>query len=85
MAINKSKFRTYFIAAKFKQKIKITMIDVSCNFYLRKNDVTYYINLVEAIFKHQKSLLTCRELPAAAISYHVGFSVQKQVRMFHGK
>ena len=27
-------------AGKFKQKIEITMIGISCNFYLRQNEVT---------------------------------------------
>ena len=58
---------------EFKQKIKITMIDISCKFYLQKNDVTYTycINLAEAIIRHQKLLQTCRELPRVALSYHV--------------
>ena len=58
---------------EFKQKIKITMIDISCKFYLQKNDVTYTycINLVEVIIRHQKLLQTCRELPTVALSYHV--------------
>ena len=49
------------------------MIDISCKFYLKKNDVTYTycINLVEAIRRHQKLLLTCRELHTVTISYHV--------------
>ena len=49
------------------------MIDISCKFYLQKNDLThtYCINLVEVIIRHQKLLLTCRELPTVAFSYHV--------------
>ena len=41
---------------KSQQKIKITMIDISCKFYVQKNDVAYTncINLVEAIIRHQK-------------------------------
>ena len=39
------------------------MIGISCKFYLQNNDVsyTYCINLAEAIIRHQKSLLTCRD------------------------
>ena len=47
------------------------MIDISCKFYLQKNDGTYCINLVKVIIRHQKLLQTCRELPTAALSYHV--------------
>ena len=49
------------------------MIDISCKFYLQKNGVTYTycINLVEAIIRHQKLLLTSRELSTVAFSYHV--------------
>ena len=47
------------------------MIDISCKFYLQKNDVTYCINLVEVRIRHQKLLQTCRELPTVALSYHV--------------
>ena len=32
---------------------------------------TYYINLVGAIIGYKKFLLTCRELPTVALSYHV--------------
>ena len=58
---------------EFKQKVKLTRIDVSCKFYLPKNDVTYTycISLVEAIIRHQKLLLICREFLTAALSYHV--------------
>ena len=40
--------------------------------FLQKNDVryTYYISLVEAIIRHQKLPLACRE-PAVALSLHV--------------
>ena len=31
----------------------------------------YYINLAEAIIRHQKLCLTCREPPIGALSYHV--------------
>ena len=50
----------------------MTIIDIFCKFHLQNNDViyTYCINLVEAIIRHQKLLLTCRELPAATLSYH---------------
>ena len=49
------------------------MIDISCKFYSRKTDMsyTYYINLVETIIKHQRFLLTCKELPTVALSYYV--------------
>ena len=49
------------------------MIDISCKFYLQKNGVTYTycINLVEAIFRHRKLLLTCRELSTVVLSHHV--------------
>ena len=49
------------------------MIDISCKFYLQKNDVTntHYINLVQVIIRQQKVLLTCRELPTVALSYSV--------------
>ena len=42
---------------EFKQKIKITIIDISCKFHLQKNNViyTYCIKLVEAIIRHKKS------------------------------
>ena len=40
---------------------------------LTKNDVTYTccINLAEAIIRHRKLLLTCRELPTVVLSHHV--------------
>ena len=49
------------------------MIDISCKFYLQKNDVTYTycIILVESRITHQKLLLTYREVPTAALSHHV--------------
>ena len=49
------------------------MIDISYKFYLQRNDVTYAycINLVEVTISHQKLLLTYRELPTVALSYHV--------------
>ena len=49
------------------------MIDISCKFYLQKNDATYTycIILVESRITHQKLLLTYRGLPKAALSYHV--------------
>ena len=49
------------------------MIYISCKFYLQKNDVTYAdcINLVEAINRHRKLLLTRRDLPTVALSHHV--------------
>ena len=41
--------------------------------YSRKSDVTYayWINLVEAIIKHQTLCLTRREFPMVALSHHV--------------
>ena len=64
--------KIHFEAGKLKQEIKITVIDVSCKFiYKNYMTYTYYINLVEAIIRHQKFLLTCRELPTIALSYHV--------------
>ena len=58
---------------EFKQKIKIKIIDIYNKFYLQKNDVTYTycINLVEAIIRHQKLLITWIELPTVALLYHV--------------
>ena len=58
---------------EFKQKIAITKVDISCKFYLQKNDVayTYSINLVGAIVKHQKFLLSCKKSPTVAYSYHI--------------
>ena len=49
------------------------MIDISYEFQLQNNDMTctYFIDLVEAIIRHQKLLLTCRELSTVALSYHV--------------
>ena len=49
------------------------MTDISCKFYLQKNDVahTYCINLVEAIIRHRKLPLTCRELHTVALSHYV--------------
>ena len=47
------------------------MIEISCKFYLQKNDVTYCINIVEVIIRHQKLLQTCRELPTVALSHHM--------------
>ena len=64
--------KRHFEAGKPKQKIKITMTDISCEFiYKNYMTYTYYINLVEAIIRHQKFLLTCRELPTVALSHHV--------------
>ena len=49
------------------------MIDISCKFYLQKNDMTFTncINLVKAIIRHRKLLLTCTDLPTVALSHHV--------------
>ena len=62
-----------FEARKFKLKIKITMIDISCKFYVGKNDVTYtyilHITLVVAIIRQRKLLLTCKKLPTIALSH----------------
>ena len=57
----------------FKRKRKITIIDISCKFYLQNNNMTYTygIKLTDAIFRHQKLLLICKELPTVALSYHV--------------
>ena len=63
------------------------MIDIPCKtsyfFSLILNDATYTccINLAEVIIKHQKLLLTCRELPAVALPYHV--KIREILRMFH--
>ena len=35
------------------------------------HNYTYYINLLKAIFGHQKFLITLRELPTAAVSCNV--------------
>ena len=45
------------------QKITITIIYISLKNLLTKNDLAYkyYINLVEAIIRHQKLRPTCRE------------------------
>ena len=66
-----------FEARKFKLKIKITMIDISCKFYVRKNDVTYtyYITLVVAIIRQQKLLLTCKKLPTIALSHRAKIKI----------
>ena len=42
------------------------------DFYLEKKYVThaYYINLVEAIIKHEKLRLTYRESSTVALSHH---------------
>ena len=45
------------------------MIFVANFTYKNYMTYTYYINLVEAIIKYQKFLLTYRELPAVALSY----------------
>ena len=57
----------------FKRKRKITIIDISCKFYLQNNNVTYTygIKLINAIFRHQKLLFICKKLPIVALSYHV--------------
>ena len=48
------------------------MTDISCKSYLQNNvTCTYRINLKRAIIRHQKLLLTRRELPTVALSYHV--------------
>ena len=50
------------------------MIDISCKFYLQKNEVTYTycINLsTYFIIRYQNWLLACRELPTVALSHHV--------------
>ena len=49
------------------------MIDISCKFYLQKNDVTYTYCIKLStyyIIRHQKLLLTCRELFTVALSHH---------------
>ena len=45
------------------QKITITIIYISLKNLLTKNDLAYkyYINLVEAIIRHQKLRPSCRE------------------------
>ena len=45
------------------QKITITIIYISLKNLLTKNDLAYkyYINLVEAIIRHQKLRPTCRK------------------------
>ena len=68
MVISKSQLSTFL--REFKEKIKTTIIDISCKFYLQNNDVTYTycINLAEATIRHQKLILTYRELPIIALS-----------------
>ena len=39
--INKNNLFKSNEAGEFKHKIKVTMIDISCKFYLQNNDVTY--------------------------------------------
>ena len=48
-------------------EIKIKMIDTN----ITGHNYTYYINLLKAIFGHQKFLITLRELPTAAVSCNV--------------
>ena len=73
MAIRANK--GHFEAGKFKQKIKITMIDISCKFYEQKLHDKYilYESLVEAIIGHQKFLQSSafRVAYRVALSYHV--------------
>ena len=50
------------------------MIDISCKFYLQKNDVTYtycFKLSTYCIIRHQMLLLACRELSAVALSHHL--------------
>ena len=49
------------------------MINISCKFYLQKNDGTYVycINLVYATTRHKTLLLTCIQLLTVALSYHL--------------
>ena len=66
--MNKSQLST------FKQKIKITIIYISYKFYLQKNDVDIYTTAYQLSSGHnrtRKLLLTCRDLPTVAVSYHV--------------
>ena len=67
MVINKRQSST------FRQGVQTVMIDIYGKFYSQNNDATYTycINLVEAIIRHQKLLLTCIELPTVTLSYHV--------------
>ena len=53
---------------KFKPCWIIFLVNVTYKNYLT---YTYYINLVAAIMRLQKFLLTWRELPTLAISHHV--------------
>ena len=66
-----------FEARKFKLKIKITMINISCKFYVRKNDVTYtyYITLVVAIIRQQKLLIKKKKLPTIALSHRAKIKI----------
>ena len=63
--MNKSKLRTFW---GFEVQWLIFLVNVAYNNYMT---CTYYVNLIEAIIERQKFLLTCRELPPAAFSYHV--------------
>ena len=49
------------------------MIDISFKIHFQKNYMIYkyYIDLVDVVFRHEKLLLTRRELPTVALSYHV--------------
>ena len=51
-----SKLKLGTVINKSQQKIKVTMIDIFCKFYVQKNDVAYRkcITLVEAIIRHRK-------------------------------
>ena len=72
LVINKSKSSKIW-GCGAEAKTKTTVIDIPCEFYIRKNDVKYkyYINLVEAIIRHQNFLLTCKKLFTVAFPYHV--------------
>ena len=60
---SKSKLRIFRGWEVQTQKITITIIYISLKNLLTKNDLAYkyYINLVEAIIRHQKLRPTCRE------------------------
>ena len=66
MVINKRQSST------FRQGVQTVMIDIYGKFYSQNNDATYTycINLVEAIIRHQKLVLTWRELPTVAFWYN---------------